>query len=275
MLERVFCHIGKAEEPGEQDWECFRRQAANALLVTDSQQVIDRAAREWSRLGSHSTRIVPIIGVEKDGTESLSGCNYVVQRIEDLDDEFLDRVYRRVHRLPWTIIETKRCIVRETTEGDLDRLYEIYADPAITRYMEGLYRSREEEASYLREYQDRIYAFYGFGVWSIIEKQSGRMIGRAGISMRQDYEEPELGFCIDHDFWHQGYAYEVCSAILRFMVETYEIPVIQALVQKENAASVSLLERLGFSWEGQAVLEGIQHERYLYFGENDQNNSEQ
>ena len=48
-----------------------------------------------------------------------------------------------------------------------------------------------------------------------------------------------------------------------------------ALVQKENAASVSLLERLGFSWEGQAVLEGIQHERYLYFGENDQNNSEQ
>ena len=190
-----------------------------------------------------------------------------MQRVEDLDDEYLDRVYRRVHRLPWAIIETKRCIVRETTKGDLDRLYEIYADPEITRYMDDLYRTKEEEAAYLREYQDRIYAFYGFGVWSIIEKQSGKMIGRAGISMRQDYEEPELGFCIDHDFWHQGYAYEVCSAILRFMGETYEISVMQALVQKENTASVRLLERLGFSREGQVWLGDVRYERYLFYWE--------
>ena len=233
----------------------------NALVVTDSQDCIDRVRKIWDALGEHETAIYPIIGVESGG--QLTGCNYVVESVEDLDGEFFDRIYRRVHRLPWTIIETTHCIIRETTRKDLDRIYEMYEDPDMTAYMDALYREKEDEAKYLREYQDKIYAFYGFGVWSVVEKESGLVIGRAGISMREGYEEPELGFCIDKNFRHHGYALEVCEAILYFMMEEYEIPSFQALVRPGNEASVGLLEHLGFTYRENVMVDGKVHQRFL------------
>lgn len=234
----------------------------DALVVTDSQACIDWVREIWDTLGNHETAIYPIIGVESSG--QLTGCNYVVESVEDLDGEFFDRIYRRVHRLPWTIIETTHCIIRETTREDLDRIYEMYEDPDMTAYMDALYREKAEEAEYLREYQDRIYAFYGFGVWSVVEKESGLVIGRAGISMREGYEEPELGFCIDKNFRHHGYALEVCEAILYFMMEEYEVPAFQALVRPGNEASVGLLEHLGFTYREDVMVDGKVHQRFLF-----------
>ena len=234
----------------------------DALVVTDSQACIDRVREIWDTLGNHKTAIYPIIGVESSG--QLTGCNYVVESVEDLDGEFFDRIYRRVHRLPWTIIETTHCIIRETTREDLDRIYEMYEDPDMTAYMDALYREKAEEAEYLREYQDRIYAFYGFGVWSVVEKKSGLVIGRAGISMREGYEEPELGFCIDKNFRHHGYALEVCEAVLYFMMEEYEVPAFQALVRPGNEASVGLLEHLGFTYREDVMVDGKVHQRFLF-----------
>ena len=233
----------------------------NALVVTDSQDCIDRVREIWDTLANHETAIYPIIGVES--SRQLTGCNYVTESVEDLDEEFFDRIYRRVHRLPWTIIETTHCIIRETTREDLDRIYEMYEDPDMTAYMDALYREKAEEAEYLREYQDKIYAFYGFGVWSVVEKESGLVIGRAGISMREGYEEPELGFCIDKNFRHHGYALEVCEAILYFMMEEYEVPAFQALVRPGNEASVGLLEHLGFTYREDVLVEGKVHQRFL------------
>jgi len=250
-------------EPGEEFWQYWTIRAEESLICTDSQLVIGRLCIEWDKLGPHETKIYPVIGVERTDKPALTGCSYIVEEMEDLDSEYFDRIYRRVHRLPWTIIETNRCIIRETTEADLVRLYEIYEEPSVTDYMDGLYLSRQQEAAYLREYQDRIYAFYGFGVWSIVEKESGLVIGRAGISMRQEYEEPELGFVIDCAFQHQGYAGEVCRAILTFCQEEYHMPVIQAFVRLGNSASVKLLRSLGFVHLEDVQLNGILHERYL------------
>lgn len=233
----------------------------NALVVTDSQDCIDQVREIWDTLANHETAIYPIIGVES--SRQLTGCNYVTESVEDLDEEFFDRIYRRVHRLPWTIIESTHCIIRETTREDLDRIYEMYEDPDMTAYMDALYREKAEEAEYLREYQDKIYAFYGFGVWSVVEKESGLVIGRAGISMREGYEEPELGFCIDKNFRHHGYALEVCEAILYFMMEEYEVPAFQALVRPGNEASVGLLEHLGFTYREDVLVDGKVHQRFL------------
>lgn len=233
----------------------------NALLVTDSQTCIDRLREIWDILGNHETAIYPIIGVESSG--QLTGCNYVVESVEDLDEEFFDRIYRRVHRLPWTVIETAHCILRETTREDLDRIYEMYEDPDMTAYMDALYREKAEEAEYLREYQDKIYAFYGFGVWSVVEKERGLVIGRAGISMREGFKEPELGFCIDKNFRHHGYALEVCEAILYFMMEEYQVSAFQALVRPGNEASVGLLEHLGFNYREDVMVDGKVHRRFL------------
>ena len=70
---------------------------------------------------------------------------------------------------------------------DVEDFYRIYADPSITRFMEGLYPDVEQEKEYVREYIEKVYTFFEFGVWTVVEKESGSVIGRAGFSYREGF----------------------------------------------------------------------------------------
>ena len=165
---------------------------------------------------------------------------------EDLEEEYIRRVYRRLKGLPWEIAETARCLIRETTPEDVEEFYRIYSDPSITRYMDGLYPEREQEKRYIREYIEKVYTFYGFGVWTVVEKESGAVIGRAGLSYREGYDDPELGFIIGVPWQGKGYAREVCRAVLDYAWNALEFDRVQALVEPGNEASLRLCEELGF-----------------------------
>lgn len=183
---------------------------------------------------------------EGNRDEDFSGFLYGVEEPENLDAEYLEHAYRRIRRLPCTVLETERCVVRETTVADVDDFFDIYSDPSITEYTEGLYPTKEEERRYAEEYIDKVYSFYEFGVWTVLEKASGKVIGRAGFSVRPEYDLPELGFVIGIPWQGQGYAYEVCRAILDYGFEELEFEAVQTLVEPENKKSLRLCERLGF-----------------------------
>ena len=70
---------------------------------------------------------------------------YAVEDLEEIDAGYLEGIYRRLAGEPWEILRTKRLLVREQREEDLDSLYEIYAHPDMTAYLEGLAVDREEE----------------------------------------------------------------------------------------------------------------------------------
>ena len=163
---------------------------------------------------------------------------------DDFDPEELEKIYRRLKKIPWDILETDRCVIKETSLDDLDEFYEIYADPDITRFTEDL-MERSEEEKYTENYRDLIYEIYGHGIWTIIKKDTNEIIGRAGLDERAGFDTPELGFVIGKPWQNRGYAYEVCSAILSWASEN-GITEIMSLAEKENAAAAKLLKKLGF-----------------------------
>ena len=169
---------------------------------------------------------------------------------EDFDPEELEKIYRRLKKIPWDILETDRCVIKETSLDDLGEFYRIYADPDITRFTEDL-MERSEEEKYTENYRDLIYEIYGHGIWTVIKKDTGEIIGRAGLDERAGFDTPELGFVIGKPWQKQGYAYEVCSAILSWAAEN-DIHEIMSLTEKENSKAVNLLKKLGFS-EGNPV----------------------
>ena len=61
-----------------------------------------------------------------------------------------------------------------------------------------------------------MYGYYGYGMWLAKEKGTHRLIGRAGIDYRMLGEEEiiEMGYVIAPEYQRQGYAYEVCQAIM-------------------------------------------------------------
>ena len=230
-----------------------------ALFVTDDREKAERLRREGEA--------VLIYLHPGNSEEDFSDFLFAAEDPEELDPEYIERVYRRLKRMPWNILETERCLIRETTEKDVDAFYRIYSDPAITRYMEGLYPDIEEEKQYVRDYIEKVYTFFGFGVWTVVEKKSGEVIGRAGISYREGFEEPELGFIIGVPWQRKGYAMEVCRAVLDYAWNVLEFTRVQALVETGNAVSLVLCHKLGFRKEERVTLKGKEYYRLIIAGE--------
>ncbi len=190
-----------------------------------------------------------------DMNSYLDGVKYVLEGegefdTEEFDDDFFENVYRRLKKIPLDMLETERCVLRETWIPDLDSFYEIYSDTSVTKYMEDL-MERSEEEKYTENYRDLIYEIYGHGIWTVVKKDTGEIIGRAGLDERAGFDTPELGFVIGKPWQKQGYAYEVCSAILSWAAEN-DMSEIMSLTEKENSEAVKLLKKLGF-FEGNPV----------------------
>lgn len=245
--------------PEREEAEAFCREAAEKreelLLLTDSP--------EWFLL--LYDRGLYVLAVYHPGNRggAFPQARYAVEDLLALEYTSYDEAYRRMAHLPWNILETERLKVRESTLEDVDDFYEIYQEPSITYYMEDLFPQKEAETAYMKAYIDQIYGFYGYGLWTVIHKESGKVIGRAGLSLREGYELPELGFVIAVPFQGKGYGYEVCRRILGYAREVLEFQEIQALADEKNLASLGLLQKLGFEYR-RKVLEGARsYELYV------------
>lgn len=226
----------------------------HTLIVTDTAFVFDNMHE----------RGCYVIAFYHDGNkeEIFAGAKYAVEDLPAVEYSSYQKAFKRLAGIPWDILETERMTVRETIPEDVDAFYRIYRNPSITRYMEDLFPDREKELEYLKAYVEQIYNFYGFGLWTVIHKESGQVIGRAGLNVRDGYDIPELGFVIDAAYQRQGYGFEVCSAILKYAGEELDFPKIQAFVDGGNRTSIHLLERLGFAFDSEVEL-GRHYHRYI------------
>ncbi len=199
--------------------------------------------------------------------DGIASCpaKYAVSDLVDLPPDSLDMAYRRLAGIPWDILKTERLYVRETVPDDVDALYEIFKDPEMTRYTEGLFIDPEEERVYIADYAKNVYEFYGYGIWTVCKKDNSEIIGRAGITPREGYDIPELGFDIGTAFQHQGYAYEVCHAILQYAFEELFFDRIQTFVMPDNTASLNLCKKLGFIYDSDVTLGEHTYKRLILY----------
>ena len=230
------------------------------LLITDEMSIARKAKAE----GKYVVLSYPVLDMTEQ--DSLSDYPYAIEIPQDgVFDEgcilYLEHILCRFQGKPCHILDTERCRVREITLGDVDRLYEIYEDPQITEYMEDLYEKREDEIEYTKEYIRCHYGFYDFGMWIVEEKESGKIIGRAGFDMRQGFDDPELGFMICREYQNKGYATEVCRELLSYGKQQLGFEKVGAFTALENIASVRLLMKLGFLYQGEEEINSVKGDK--------------
>lgn len=242
---------------GQTVLEAQKRVSADATEQERRLWITDCAS--WATSLQMQNEAVLALLHEDNRNQNFGSIAYACEDVGDLDVGYVEKVYRRYVNLPWDITETQRCIIRETTEADVDAFWEIYKQPEITRYTEGLYPTVELEKQYIREYKEKVYGFYGFGVWTIVLKNTGQVIGRAGFSYREGYEEPEIGFVIGVPWQRQGYAYEVCSALLEYVGEELGFNRLNAFVRRENDASLALCKKLGMEITSETCIDRQKH----------------
>ena len=144
----------------------------------------------------------------------------------------------------------------------LDALFELYAGKGMTDYMEPLY-PYEEEREYQQAYIEQMYRFYGYGMWIVCDRNTGELIGRAGVEHREELGgELELGYAIGVPWQRQGYATEVCSAILTYVKEELMLPSVSCLIEEGNVVSEHLAQKLGFHYCETVQIDGKQMRKY-------------
>ena len=157
------------------------------------------------------------------------------------------------------ITETKRCYIREIRESDVAAETELYNSSHMTDFIDPP-EEYDKEVLLFREYADKVYKKYGYGMWGIFDKASGQLIGEAGLEPCFDVDRArypynwmferncaELGFFIAEHLWGKGYCTEACTEILTYCREHFGITRVFARAEDSNTASVRVLSKLGFS----------------------------
>lgn len=175
--------------------------------------------------------------------------------------DYFERIYRRFKDIPWEILRTKHLILRESIEDDVEDFVRIYSEPGMTEFTEELYKDPGEERNYIREYRDKVYGVQGFGVWTVLLKKTGKVIGRAGLSARSGFEGVEVGFVIEKSMQNRGFATEAVSAVTR-LAGKLGFDRVFALAMPANEASVRVLEKCGYKNEGRVTLEDKEYLTY-------------
>lgn len=166
----------------------------------------------------------------------------------ELDPEFEKRDALRKAGIPVEIARTDRLLIRETIDSDIPELYRIGTDQAVRKYIAPMQPTLEEEIVYTKAYVRHMYAFYDFGLWTVLEKDAygqERVIGRAGLFPSERLAgQIEMGYMIAPECQGNGYGKEAAETVLRYAFNVLDLEEVHLFAEKENKASVKLAETL-------------------------------
>ena len=145
------------------------------------------------------------------------------------------------------VMETERLLIRRITRKDMDALLAIMGKPEVMYAWEHGFTKKD-----VRKWINRQLIRYrkdGFGYFAVILKESGALIGQAGLmnSTLNGNETVELGYILDNTYWHNGYGTEAARACLEYAFGELELKTVCCSIRPENVASIRVVERLGMT----------------------------
>ncbi len=160
-------------------------------------------------------------------------------------------------------LETSQLYLRLMQPSDLEGLLKIFGDPRVMESFGEAPFNREQ----MRRWMDRNLEhqnLYGYGLFSVILKSEGILIGDCGLEhMEVDGEKvTELGYDFRSDYWNKGFATEAASAVLDYAFNELMLPCLISLIQVGNKASRRVSEKIKMRCEAEIILNGISYWKY-------------
>jgi RimJ/RimL family protein N-acetyltransferase len=156
------------------------------------------------------------------------------------------------------IVETERLILRPWRSGDIAANTAMLSDPGTARFIAADGKPVTTELSGWRNaaVMSGHWALYGFGMFAVEEKSSGRYVGRVGPWCPPQWPGFEVGWGIVREFRGKGYAAEAARASIDWTFATFDADRIIHCIDCENAPSQAVAKRVGAVKEREVDLFG-------------------
>ncbi|MFQ5526353.1 MAG: GNAT family N-acetyltransferase [Thermoanaerobaculia bacterium] len=148
-------------------------------------------------------------------------------------------------------ISGDRVRLRALSSGDLEALYAIFSDAEVMRYWSHAPFSDIAEAeSYLADIRRGVMSRSLFQ-WGLCRSEDDRVIGTCTLwQFDAANRRCEIGFALAREHWGGGWMSEGLTVLIDYTFSQLGLLRLEADVDPRNAASITLLERLGFEREG-------------------------
>ena len=149
-------------------------------------------------------------------------------------------------------LETSRLILRPPREEDLEGWAELMGDEEAARFIGG--QADRAAAWRTMAVMAGAWLLKGFSMFSVIEKDSGRWIGRVGPWQPEDWPGTEVGWGLVRSAWGKGYALESAEAAMGWTFDALGWDEVIHIIAPGNVRSQALAERLGSTNTGPTQL---------------------
>ncbi|QWH18579.1 N-acetyltransferase [Bacillus mycoides] len=148
------------------------------------------------------------------------------------------------------VLETERLTLRWLDVKDAPFILELVNDPAWIQFIgDKEVRNLEDAKNYILNGPVDMYNKVGFGLYLVERKEDLTPLGMCGLIKRDSLEDVDIGFAFLEKFRSKGYGYESAAAVIEYGVQKLGLKRIVAITSIDNAASGTLLEKVGLRFE--------------------------
>ena len=148
------------------------------------------------------------------------------------------------------VCRTERTCVRKITLADAPFFLELLNTPGwLQNIGDRQIHSLTDAETFVQSGFIDLYQKLGFGYY-LIRDHRQTSIGVAGFLKKAYLENVDFGFAFLPKYHRQGYAMEVSNAVLKYALDNLSLRILDAVTQETNTASIGLLEKLGFTQQG-------------------------
>ncbi len=144
-------------------------------------------------------------------------------------------------------LRTPRAVLRPLEEGDADALHAVLGDAVAMTAYEGPFTPAETR-EWVRRQRER-YLRDGAGLWALISRETGEVLGDAGITRQriEDDEVWEVGYHLVRSAWGRGLAAEAAAEAVDWAFGHDGVESVHAKVRDTNLRSMNVAIRVGMT----------------------------
>ena len=151
-------------------------------------------------------------------------------------------------------LQTERLVLRPMGVADVDDFVALHNQPAVADF---LGPATPELARERLELCQRNWREHHPDLIAVLERSSGRFVGRLGLRYWPQFDETEAGWALRREAWGRGYATEAARAVIDWGFRTFPLPYVTAMIRPDNSRSMGVARRLGLTPIRDDVLHGV------------------